>query len=131
MTSRCPDCNKFVSLETGDPEVTSVDVSGNEVTVEVRLVRNCADCGGEMKEANVGGEATIPDDVFEEHAGEGHELTGEEGGADTIESGGGRYAKNMIGADITIELSCECGQLKDSTVVVHVEEAAGSFDELN
>lgn len=51
---RCPGCEKFVSLEMGDPEVqdSNVDTDGT-VTITVRIVRTCADCGEEMKEATL------------------------------------------------------------------------------
>lgn len=51
---RCPSCGKFVSFdvdvepeETGDPEY-----DGTTLTVEVRRVLTCAECGDELKEAS-------------------------------------------------------------------------------
>jgi len=54
--TRCPNCEKFVSLETEDPEIQSDEISGDEdegyaVIGEVRIVRICADCSEELKEA--------------------------------------------------------------------------------
>jgi len=58
---RCPDCNKFVSQEAGDPE-TSEDVSGDTLTVEVRIVQNCVECGTELKESTLTLERDLSDE---------------------------------------------------------------------
>lgn len=63
---RCPDCNKFVSLEFAEPEPEEMDIDYDydkrgpdqehvsfTVTVDVRLVRNCAYCGQELKEGTL------------------------------------------------------------------------------
>jgi hypothetical protein len=53
---RCPDCNKFVSLETQEPEVSDLQVEHNPpadkqsehtftITGSVRIVRVCGECG--------------------------------------------------------------------------------------
>ncbi len=57
---RCPDCNKFVSLECGDEPEAELEVSDGVVTGTVRLVRNCAECGTELKEASFDVEVEIP-----------------------------------------------------------------------
>lgn len=52
----CPGCQKFASLELQDPEEQSepeIDGSSGEVSCEVRIVRNSACCGEEMKEATL------------------------------------------------------------------------------
>jgi hypothetical protein len=52
---RCPDCNKFVSYDEsnpeveGDPEVTE----DGDVTVSVRVVLPCAECGQELKDCTL------------------------------------------------------------------------------
>ena len=51
--ARCPDCNKFVSYDDGDVDVQSEDVESGEVRVEVRIVKTCAECGTELKEATL------------------------------------------------------------------------------
>jgi hypothetical protein len=51
--ARCPDCNKFVSYDDGDVDVQSEDVESDEVRVEVRIVKTCAECGTELKEATL------------------------------------------------------------------------------
>lgn len=54
---RCPDCNKFVSIEIAEPEL-ELEVSDGEVTGTVRLVQICAECNTELAEANI--EVIIP-----------------------------------------------------------------------
>lgn len=51
--ARCPDCNKFVSYDDGDVDVQSEDVESGEVRVEVRIVKTCAECGTELREATL------------------------------------------------------------------------------
>lgn len=56
MSNRCPDCERFVSLEPSDEGEFTIDPEVDEVgniTAEFRLVVTCAECGGEMKEASV------------------------------------------------------------------------------
>ncbi len=55
--ARCSDCNKFVSLELGDSPDMNLDIDdeGN-ITGDVTITRNCAECGTEMKEGQVRGQ---------------------------------------------------------------------------
>lgn len=48
---RCPNCNKFPSVEMGEVE-SEVEVGDSSITGNVRIVLTCADCGEELKEAN-------------------------------------------------------------------------------
>lgn len=54
---RCPDCNKFVSMDNADPEVNQLDAELDggmiRVTSEVRCSRQCAECGTDLKELNL------------------------------------------------------------------------------
>lgn len=51
---RCNDCNKFVSFDTEEtPVVNDVSVEGGRVIVDVRRVLNCAECGTELKAADL------------------------------------------------------------------------------
>ena len=50
---RCPNCNKFVSVEMAEPEMDTLEYTDGTVTGEVRLVQTCADCGAELAEANL------------------------------------------------------------------------------
>lgn len=125
---RCESCAKFVSLENGDPEVNDLDITSEQVTCNVRLVRTCADCSGEMKEANLDLEDTIDHPEIPKGEGDKHEFDVEEDGAEVNESGGGRYKKNMIGVEVSYKAKCSCGWTHEGTLTG--EEAAGSFEEL-
>jgi hypothetical protein len=120
---RCPDCNKFVSLDTSqEPEVDlDVDETTGEVTGTVRIVNTCAECGTEMTEATFdvdvefdGAEAHIKD-----HAGDDmvledldkHELEMEDFAPDRDEryEGKGRGTKTFYRTEGTITVKCSCG----------------------
>jgi hypothetical protein len=62
--ARCPDCNKFVSLDSEqDPECSlDVDESG-EVTGSIQIANACAECGTEMFTAEFDA-ATGPDAII-------------------------------------------------------------------
>lgn len=131
---RCPDCTKFVSMDNGDPEVNESDIVPNDatatVTASVHLVRNCADCGTELKALDV--DADEADfEVPAEHRGEGHNLSVEVTANDVNESGGGRYKKNYITVDLDYSVSCDCGG-KDKEIgtgTLTCTAAAGEFEE--
>lgn len=143
MSNRCPSCEKMVSLDFNDPEVESIEVEAEEpdpngdpklddhttlsVTANVRIVRVCADCGEEMKEATLDLEETS----IEGPIGSGHEFEVEEDSVDQIEEGGGRYAKSYFGAEVgyTITCTCGCGFARSATMSDKV--AASEMDEMN
>lgn len=59
---RCPECNRFVSFETRVDDVEleipcnpERDADGLSVTIDgsARLLRECAECGTELSEANL------------------------------------------------------------------------------
>lgn len=122
---RCPDCNKFVSMELGEPEVDSIEVedadydeSGKgtgKVVCSVRVFRACADCGTELKEATLEleGEFELPpkDEAKAETEGEEaeHAFEVEETSIDQIEEGGGRWKKSYFGAEVFYTVTCGCG----------------------
>lgn len=129
---RCNDCNKFVGLETQDPEDCGLEISDGEITGSIRVVRNCADCGSELKEANFEVSQAIPDGILADHDGEGHELTADFD-LESTESGGGRYAKNMIGFGGTAVIRCACQDAKEPELCkLDFSDAipASEFDEL-
>jgi hypothetical protein len=124
---RCPDCSKFVGLDMADPEVGDLEVGEDgTVTCEVRIVRTCAECGQELKEANFSLEAQVP---VEGHEGEGHELSVEESSVEPIEEGGGRYAKSYYGATVNATVTCSCGKFKEDVELSDKCSASG-MDEL-
>ncbi len=107
---RCPNCEKFASLETAEePEIQGEEIQGDEddgyfITGEVRIVRVCQDCGEELKEANLEFEMECPPGFSED--GWEYELDSTvTERADTVNSKGRpikpRYAKSYYGAEIT------------------------------
>jgi hypothetical protein len=137
---RCPDCNKFVGLETQDPEVDGLEVNDSSdsnavaVTGTVRIVRACADCGTEMKEASF----DIDTEVEIEGWQSGDKFDGleiEETSIESTESGGGRYAKNMIGYKLDLKVTGKLargGKKIDFEAEDSVEDSlqASAFDEM-
>lgn len=161
--NRCESCAKMVSLEFDAPEEQSFEAevsmdpeTGNligDITATVRIVRSCADCSSEMKEATL--ELSHDDDVvlsselltgtlfpesvahiklnfktskYEWLDGHGLEDT-EHDDPEQIEEGGGRYAKSYFGASIAWRVNCKCGKcLADGTLEDKV--AASAMDEI-
>lgn len=158
--ARCPDCNKFVSLETNEPEEDSIEIdseptatsseeseesegSGAEgetvepsenkpeprtghISATYRIVRVCADCGTELKEATIEMEEDV--EIPAGHEGDDHELE-IEGEAESTEKGGGRYAKSFYGVHVHYTVSCSCGaagllegDLEDEVAASHMDE---------
>ncbi len=71
---RCPDCRRLASLEPGDVDIQDETLNEAEVSVDVRIVLNCAQCSTELKEAHFSIQREMEQDFFEKHSGEGHEL---------------------------------------------------------
>jgi len=135
MSNRCQDCNKFVSLEMGDPEIDSSEVNDNVIQGTVRLVKQCSECGQEMESAYPEFEIDI-----QEHVPEGKEegehdmqedcewsIESEEAEQSERGEGFGRYMKTFYGADLTFNVICSCGF--EAVVTGLAEEQASSFDE--
>jgi hypothetical protein len=130
MSNRCPDCSKMVSLEFQDPEIDG-DIDGEVTPPEkdaedqtkytfsasctVHLVRACADCGTEMKTADL--ELSVEEGEFEydktKHTSkecDGTFTFEQDGDCDQVEEGGGRYAKSYFGATVRVLINCGCGE---------------------
>lgn len=157
--ARCPDCNKFVSVEQADPESNdpSIEVTGvvdkpeplseldklhnlikpkpqgkvEEFTLidEIHLLLLCAECDTELSEATIDVEEEL------EFTHSSTDCTGDiELDDPVVESsdryeGKGRYAKHFYGADIEYSVSCPKCGVIQ-THNVHVEEQASYFDSL-
>ena len=148
MATICDCTGKFVSLETGEPEEQSAELSEGTINIEVRLTRNCAECGAEKKETTF--ELTtdistqIQDHNLKFHAGILDEVAVNTPDAelpelsldvdyDSTESGGGRYAKNMIGVTANYTVTCDDCKGGDAVVAIGTLEdyiAASGFEEL-
>jgi hypothetical protein len=138
---RCPDCRKFVSFEESEPEINElqVDADGN-VTANVHITNNCADCSQELTEANFDMEADHTDDC-KEHVGKGHELSIEDNGCERTErsgyfdkgqfkAAGGRYAKHFYGVELSYTITCSCGKLEGIEGMLTGEIQGSGMDEL-
>ena len=139
---RCPDCNKFVAYDYPEPEIMSEDTTGDTYTADVRVVLACADCGTELKDA----EMSVEIDLSGEHdcpkaddpdADTGYSIDNSSAEfterRTTIGPKGKpipfRYQKQYYGAELTVELTCSaCGDT--ITVTGDTEEQASGFNEL-
>lgn len=140
---RCPDCNKFVSQEAGEPEI-SLEVDGSEVRCEARLPINCAECGSELKEGNFQMEEQLPEDIAKDHDGDGHDLEVEEDGQDIIDDyktkdrhgkpiKNPRYQTHEYGVSVNFSVRCSCQEKGAEPLFSGTLEdkmPASSFDEL-
>lgn len=102
---RCENCSKFVSLELQDPEIEDLELHDDgSLTGEVRIVRNCAECGSEMKEARF--EVNVPAPAVTHKP----DCTTKDLHADaelsSLEEGGGRYKKSYFGAEGELRVTC-------------------------
>jgi hypothetical protein len=139
---RCPDCNKFVSFDQQEPEIEA-EIDDTQVTGSVRLVLACAECGGELKEANIDFQEDIDHEceakpkedeeqfTLENESGESSDryqatMVNKKGKVIPIKP---RYQKHFYGADLSFEVKCNCCG-KTITVTSSVEEQASGFDEL-
>lgn len=116
---RCPDCNKFVGYEEGEPEIElSLDAPTPEdvnpvavVTGEARIVLSCGECGTELKEATLTFESQV--EVPAGHIGDGHELSLADeqpsGEMTSRTEGRGRRVRTFYGATVDAEVTCSCG----------------------
>jgi len=131
---RCPDCNKFVSLDTDQEPELNVDV-GEDGTIngDVRIANACADCGTELteytfdvnttcEEANAHVQKAREEAETAETAGidswpEGtdkptHELSLENEEAERVErqEGKGRGTRTFYGWTGRCTIVCACGE---------------------
>lgn len=142
---RCPSCEKFVSMEMQDPEQENIEIEADALSPEeaaelsaagdsstatvrasYRIVRACADCGEELKEATLEMETEV--EIPAGHTGDDHELEVEETSVDATEKGGGRYAKSYFGAHVYFSVTCTCehlevtGEMSDEIAASHMDE---------
>lgn len=135
---RCPDCSKFVSLEFEEPEVENdleCDDDGN-VTGTLHIVRTCAECGTELKEATIDLEADISGElpekpeVKEGETAPDYEITIETGDVSSIEEGGGRYQKSYFGGEVTFTVTCSWNEEWSYEGSVSGKVAASEMEEM-
>jgi len=139
-------------MDTQEPELNSIDVEFSSeqfnITADARTVRNCADCGTELKALDVYFEESVDFDVLSE--GQAFKALTEEQqkallaacedgtadihiedtGTDYDESGGHRYKKNIIKSTVHYEITVKW-QEKEFTYAGDLtsENAASEFEE--
>lgn len=147
---RCPDCNKFVSYDEPQIEISSVDSDGTCVRSIVTVQLNCQDCGTTLKDSEIESEMEIDhecnpdtakshqkdhpfsegDDQFEienegNAQGETRTETKDRHGKEIKSS---RYMKTFYGFTLDTDVKCnKCGEI--FTVTTSGEEQASSFNE--
>lgn len=132
---RCPDCNRFVSLDSEvEPEV-DVDINEEgQVTGTARMVNACGECGGELTEYTFdldeeADDATAHMESFPEDQRGKHKFTCE-GSASRMDSfGKGSRPAHFYGVSVDILVKCECGK-HESTVTIEDQVQASDMDSL-
>jgi hypothetical protein len=127
---RCPDCNKFVSYGEPDPEILSSEVEDNQLTVDVRVILDCSECGTELKETTLTIEKDLTEiDDFCDCKNAEFEIVLESAILYSRSEGKGRGTKTFYGADIEVEIKCsKCG--KTYIIKEAKDEQASCFEEL-
>lgn len=131
---RCPDCNKFVGLETQDAEVGSIDITDEgDIRCDVRVSRLCSECSQELKEYTFDFDDSLPEEVIKAHNKKGCSFEIEEDGASVDESGGSRYKANVFTCSLDFSVTCAC-QKKDAEPIytgsLSAECRASDFEEM-
>mgnify|MGYP005843340829 CR=1 FL=1 len=133
---RCPSCERFVPVELAEPEEESLEVtlddqdrSRGAVTLEVRLVKACADCGEELEEAPVALEKGFTLAHADGCGGVAEvEASAELQPASRVE-GKGRGARTYYGVDANVLVACTKCKAK-AEVEMFGEEQASAFEPL-
>lgn len=146
---RCQNCNKFTALEMQEPDLENFDceleldpASGDlEISAkfDARIVRTSECCGEEMKEASLEAEESIVieraelGDAVKFVGGqwvwaEGCDAKADNDDPESIEEGGGRYAKSYFGASVHYTVTCGDKVVHESTLSDKC--AASGMDEL-
>jgi uncharacterized Zn finger protein (UPF0148 family) len=156
---RCPTCEKFVSLELQEPESPDVSVEYNGdpdarrsrthglgflgrapgfiITGSIRIVRTCAECGEELKEAtlDIDQEVEVGEDLTAAEKTEAATVTTyddaevEDESVESIEEGGGRYKKSYFGAEVTFVIRAGPENAVVARVTWSDKVAASQMDE--
>lgn len=146
MSNRCPQCNKFVSLEIQDADLVDADLSvftpGESATVEATVTMQlaCMDCGDVLSEADVSGSVDLDgsDLMAGVDSDDPHTHDYEVGDYEAViedrfetKTGDGRrithsrYMKHLYWATVTVTLRCAACD-HEITVEVVTDEAQGA-----
>ena len=71
MANRCPECNRFVTVEMGEPEVDAGDLEEGDgkkgtLNLTIKLSRVCAECGTELTTKEIETQITVDLADFED-----------------------------------------------------------------
>lgn len=138
--AKCDCTPKFVGLETGEPDEQQAEINDGVVSIEIRLTRNCSECGSERKETTFSMEEDVSEEI-EAHNKQHHPDVAADAlpgltlevDYEVTESGGGRYAKNLIGVTAEYTVTCDACGTETSAVTdgsMHDETQASGFDDL-
>lgn len=115
---RCPECNKFVSMELSDEvDVESLDYEDLNIHASIRIYLNCGECGDNLKEGVL--EIDDNQDVLTEHAEahlhrlENYEIELVDIKLEATEKAITRRQTNY-GARVVVKASCTCGGLRET-----------------
>lgn len=129
---RCGDCHKYVSLDTDtDPEVNNVEVDDDgAVSVEVRIVNTCAECGTELRDYTFNTDDGIQSEVAthletEHNQDNPAELTIEEMSVERTErqSQVKKNAPIFCGYSLDYKITCSCGFEHIDTITDDIEKS--------
>jgi hypothetical protein len=128
--ARCPDCNKFVPNGEPEVEIQNEEVVDEMITIEVRVMIPCEECGTELKEAYMTLEHEIAHECdskfqredgqeYNEEEDEQYELESVDASPhdryDDIGKNGKKKKwnarmKRFYGAEVTMDIKCnKCG----------------------
>jgi hypothetical protein len=137
-------------MENGEPQVSQIDAvysNGSfDITAEVEHTRNCSDCGTELKSISHGMEISVNLADMEEFKklsaddqkkllaalenGKAEVECSDDGSGDAEESGGGRYAKNIITVRVNYELTISFDKIElTHSGELEEQSPASAYDE--
>jgi hypothetical protein len=136
---RCPDCNRFVSLEMEEPEIEACDVDpGGELEITARLVKVCAECGTEIRECYLEITKTFSCPPWDSDDAPESTVDVEYDDFENTEryEGKGRYQKTFHGIEGSVTATFYFEHDREETVTIPItiddgSEMASSFEDLN
>lgn len=120
--ARCPDCNKFVSVEPEQfPEVTT-EIVDEQPNGDIRMVLNCAECGTELLSC---------DDVFDvslDHQYGLHSCEPDIDDENTEVMDTTVKGKRVIVCDYSAVVKYSCGHIEP--ISARIEQPISNFEEV-
>lgn len=131
--ARCNDCNKFVSYNTDvDPEVTNEQMTVHsdsvDYDVDIRIVNECAECGTEMKDAELNFSGSFDIDPKDHDDSDEWTMDVENVNRTERTEGKNRGTKTFYGAEADLVLRDSKGNELESVHINEYEQASGMND---